>query len=65
MWRLLWALRVLMALHDPMLTGGNAHRGNMVFSIGDRYWVTAANGSMLVVGLLLMVRFLETCRTGV
>ncbi len=63
--RLLWALGVLMVLHDPMLTGVDADRGDKVFPAGDRYWVTAANGPMLVVDQSSMVRFLETCRTGV
>ena len=47
-----------------MLTGVNAHRGDMVSAAGDRYWITAANGAMLVVGLSSMIRFLETCRIG-
>jgi len=54
-----------MVLYDPMLTGVDAHHGDMVFSAGDRYSVTAANGPMLVVDLSSIVRFLETCRTGV
>ncbi len=54
-----------MVLHDPMLTGVDADRGDKVFPAGDRYWVTAANGPMLVVDQSSMVRFLETCRTGV
>jgi len=63
--RLPWPLGVLMLLHDTMLTGSNAHRVDIVFSAADRYWVTAANGPMLVVGLSSIVRFLETCRKGV